>query len=412
MSERRFRAQIQGWRPRRVLAGATALVLASLALTACQSDNTSASSQAPSAPGSSSTPAGPDPVKLTTNLGQHPTDVAVDKVVKVGATGGDLTSVTVSSPRGGQLTGKLAKNGSWTSTGRLEPGMQYLVRAEAERSDGKQVTKTSRFHTQNLTLDQQTFASVAPLQDETVGVGMPVIVTFDVPVTDRASIEKHMSVTATPRQQGSWHWISSTEVHWRPRTYWKAGSDVSVDVDINSVPAGAGIYGQESRHVDFHIGDAHVYKVNARTDQMQVFSNGQLLRTIPITTGKPGFTTRSGTKVIIEKFASKRMNSETVGIKKNSPEYYNIGNVQYAMRVTYSGEFLHAAPWSVADQGHANVSHGCTGMSTANAHWLFNMSRRGDVVEYTGTDKPMTLTNGYGDWNESFATYRAGSALS
>ena len=411
MSERRFRAQIQGWRPRRVLAGATALVLASLALTACQSDNTSVSSQAPSAPGSSSTP-GPDPVKLTTNLGHHTTDVAVDKVVTVGATGGDLTSVTVSSPRAGQLAGKLAKDGSWTSTGRLEPGMQYLVRAEARRSDGKQVTRTSRFHTQNLTLDQQTFASVAPLQDETVGVGMPVIVTFDVPVTDRASIEKHMSVTATPRQQGSWHWISSTEVHWRPRTYWKAGSDVSVDVDINSVPAGAGIYGQESRHVDFHIGDAHVYKVNARTDQMQVFSNGQLLRTIPITTGKPGFTTRSGTKVIIEKFASKRMNSETVGIKKNSPEYYNIGNVQYAMRVTYSGEFLHAAPWSVADQGHSNVSHGCTGMSTANAHWLFNMSRRGDVVEYTGTDKPMTLTNGYGDWNESFATYRAGSALS
>lgn len=411
MSESRVRAQIPGWRPRHALAGATAVVLASLALTACQSNSTSVSSRAPSAPGSSSTPAA-DPVEVTTNLGRHTTGVAVDKVVKIGATGGDLTSVTVSAPHVGQLAGKLAKNGSWTSTGRLEPGMKYLVRAEARRSDGKQVTKTSRFQTQDLTLDQQTFASVAPLQDETVGVGMPVIVTFDVPVTDRASIEKHMTVSSTPRQQGSWHWISSTEVRWRPRTYWKAGSDVSVDVDINSVPAGAGIYGQESRHVEFQVGATHVYKVNARTDQMQVFSNGQLLRTVPVTTGKPGFATRSGTKVIIEKFASKRMNSETIGIKKNSPEYYNIGNVQYAMRVTYSGEFLHAAPWSVADQGRSNVSHGCTGMSTANARWLFNMSRRGDVVEYTGTDKPMTLTNGYGDWNESFATYRDGSALS
>ncbi len=253
---------------------------------------------------------------------------------------------------------------------------------------------------------------MAPLQDETVGVGMPVIVTFDVPVTDKASIEKHLSVTSSPRQPGAWHWISDNEVHWRPRTYWKAGTDVSVDVDINSVPAGAGIYGQESRHVDFHVGDAHVYKVNAQTHQMQVFSNGKLLRTIPITTGKAGFTTRSGTKVIIEKFETKRMNSETVGIGKNNPDYYDIDDVKYAMRLTYSGEFIHAAPWSVGSQGYANVSHGCTGMSTDNAKWLYDMTIRGDVVQYTGTDRPMTLTNGYGDWNESFADYRSGSALS
>ena len=149
---------------------------------------------------------------------------------------------------------------------------------------------------------------------------MPVIVTFDVPVTDRASIEKHMhghldarsspapgTGSATPRCTGA------------RRHYWKAGTDVDVDVDINSVPAGNGIYGQEDRHVDFHVGDAHVYKVNAQTHQMQVFSNGKLLRTIPITTGKPGFTTRSGTKVIIEKFDSKRMNSETVGIATTAP---------------------------------------------------------------------------------------------
>jgi lipoprotein-anchoring transpeptidase ErfK/SrfK len=160
------------------------------------------------------------------------------------------------------------------------------------------------------------------------------------------------------------------------------------------------------------VGDAHIYKVNAQTDQMQVFSNGKLLRTIPITTGKPGFTTRSGVKVIIEKFDSKRMNSETVGIPAGSADAYDIDNVQWAMRLTYSGEFIHAAPWSVASQGHENVSHGCTGMSDANAKWLYDMTRRGDVVEYTGTDRPMTLTNGYGDWNESFADYRAGSALS
>jgi lipoprotein-anchoring transpeptidase ErfK/SrfK len=241
---------------------------------------------------------------------------------------------------------------------------------------------------------------------------MPVIVTFDVPVTDKASMEKNMHVASTPAQPGAWHWLSDYEAHWRPKSYWKAGTDVSVDLDINSVDAGAGIYGQENRSVDFSVGDANVYKVNAQTHQMQVFSNGALLRTIPITTGKAGFTTRSGTKVIVEKFAEKRMNSETVGIGQDDPEYYNIGNVQYAMRLTYSGEFIHAAPWSVGSQGNANVSHGCTGMSTENAAWLYDMTRRGDVVEYTGTDRPMTLDNGYGDWNVDFATWKQGSALS
>ena len=241
---------------------------------------------------------------------------------------------------------------------------------------------------------------------------MPVIVTFDIAVTDRALFEKHMHVTSTPRQRGSWYWLSDREAHFRPATYWKAGSDVSVVLDLNSLPAGNGIYGQESRSISFHIGDANIYQVNAQTDQMQVFSNGTLLRTIPITLGKPGFTTRSGTKVIIEKFASKRMNSETVGINRNSPEAYDIDDVRWAMRVTYSGEFLHAAPWSVGSQGHANVSHGCTGMSTADAGWLYAMSRRGDVVEYTGTDRQMTLSNGYGDWNLAPADWKAGSALS
>ncbi len=115
------------------------------------------------------------------------------------------------------------------------------------------------------------------------------------------------------------------------------------------------------------MGDAHVYRVNTQTHQMKVWVNKRLLRTLPITTGKAGFTTRSGTKVIIEKFASKRMRSETIGIGKNSSEYYDLDNVQWAMRLTYSGEFIHAAPWSVGSQGYANVSHGCTGMSTANA---------------------------------------------
>ena len=272
--------------------------------------------------------------------------------------------------------------------------------------------RTARFSTADLSLAEQTYASIAPLDGETVGVGMPVVVTFDVAVTDRAEFERHMHVEATPRQRGTWHWISDTEAHWRPRTYWRAGTEVHVDLDVNGVSAGGGVYGQHDREIDFSVGDAHVYRVDARTHQMQVFSNGELLRTLPVTTGKPGFETRNGVKVIIEKFDEKRMNSETVGIAAGSAEAYDIDDVQWAMRLTYSGEFIHAAPWSVGSQGSANVSHGCTGMSTADAGWLYAMTRRGDVVETVGTQgDDMTLTNGYGDWNVSFQEYREGSAL-
>lgn len=400
-------------RPRRRSTAALALTaIAGLALTGCQAGD--AVHGARSADGSSTATADPTPsvppVRVHASVKRGASEVQIDRDISVSVRGGSLTAVSLSS-RAGDVAGRLAGNGKrWTATGRLEPGASYVLRSVAKRSDGKRVTRTTRFHTENLTLDEQTYPSVAPLQGETVGVGMPVIVTFDVPVTDKAAFEKHMTVKATPQQPGSWHWISDTEAHWRPKSYWRAGTDVHVDVDVNSIPAGNGIYGQESRAVDFHVGDAHIYKVNAQTHQMKVYSNGSLLRTIPITTGKEGFTTRSGTKVIIEKFPSKRMNSETVGI--TGSEAYDLDDVKWAMRVTYSGEFIHAAPWSVGSQGYANVSHGCTGLSTDNAAWLYALSRRGDVVEYTGTDRPMTLTNGYGDWNESFAEWRQGSALS
>jgi len=401
---------------RRGTAGAAALLtVAALSLAACQSDQDPVAGGTGGTGGAAGSTGGEAPVaalRLASSVRTGATAVPVDQAFSVTAKGGTLSSVDVRSPEG-RLAGDLTTDHtSWKATDRLEPGTTYVVRTVGERSDGKQVNRTSRFTTENLTLDQQTYPSVAPLAGETVGVGMPVIVSFDVPVADKASFEKHMTVTSTPRQPGSWHWISDTEAHWRPKSYWKAGTDVHVDVDVNSVPAGNGIFGQENRELNFHVGDAHIYRVNAQTHQMKVFSNGKLLRTLPITTGKPGSTTRSGVKVIIEKFDVKRMNSETVGIPAGSADAYDIDDVQWAMRVTYSGEFIHAAPWSVASQGYANVSHGCTGMSTENAAWLYAMSRRGDVVEYTGTDRPMTLTNGYGDWNESYSQYSHGSALS
>ena len=335
-------------------------------------------------------------------------DVPVDSQVTVTATSGEFTSVKVAKPDGHTVPGSLSDDKkTWTANDLLDPALRYTVTATGETG-----TVTSSFTTRALSLAQQTFATIVPVDGTKVGVGMPVAVYFDVPVKDHASFEKRMHVTSTPAQTGSWYWVSDTEARYRPQKYWTPGTTIKVDLDINGASAGGGVYGQHSRSASYKVGDAHIIRVNARTHRMKVFSNGKLLRTIPATTGKPGFTTRSGIKVISEKHRVKEMRSETIGISdQGSSDYYSLDDVEYAMRVTNSGEFIHAAPWSVGSQGHANVSHGCTGMSTANAAWLYNLTQVGDIVETTGTGRGMEYDNGYGDWNKPWADYQGGSAL-
>jgi lipoprotein-anchoring transpeptidase ErfK/SrfK len=338
-------------------------------------------------------------------------EVPVDTLVEVAAENGSLERVQLGAGKK-QVPGELSKDGStWTASERLEPGIAYRLTGVAADQDGLKRSLERTFRTEPLTLDQQTYASIAPLDGETVGVGMPVVVTFDVPVTDRAEVERHLEVESSPAQPGTWHWISDNEVHWRPKTYWKPGTDVTVNADVNGVDAGNGIYGQMDRTSSFEVGDSLIMEIDVAAHNMRVVQNGKLLRTLPISAGKPGFTTRSGIKVIIEKHRYKDMDAATTGISEGDAEYYNLSNVEYAQRVTYSGEFLHAAPWSVGSQGSANVSHGCVGMSTADAGWLYSLTKRGDVVDVVGSDRPMEPTNGYGDWNVSWADYRAGSAL-
>jgi lipoprotein-anchoring transpeptidase ErfK/SrfK len=352
--------------------------------------------------------------KVISNVRPGAKGVDIGRKLKLHVASGTFEEVQVSSPKSGVVKGRLSADKSrWVSTTPLQAATRYRVTSTAVDSAGLKKGYEAGFKTRKLSLDEQTYPSFVPLDGQTVGVGMPVIIRFDVPVTNKASIEKHLKVVSQPAQAGSFYWVSSQEVHWRPKSYWRPGTNVTVNADIGGVPAGNGIFGQTDRSMKFHVGDAMVSKVDMNSDQMRVFKNGKLLRTIPITTGaQPEHTTRSGVKVIVEKFRHKRMNSETVGIDPNSADGYDIDDVEYAMRVTYSGEFVHAAPWSVGSQGHENVSHGCTGMSTENAGWLYNISKVGDVVEYTGTNKPMTLTNGFGDWNDSFAQYKQGSALS
>ncbi|WP_406066277.1 L,D-transpeptidase [Streptomyces sp. NBC_01077] len=106
------------------------------------------------------------------------------------------------------------------------------------------------------------------------------------------------------------------------------------------------------------------------------------------------------------------MNGESIGIPKDSPDAYDL-NVRHAIRVTWSVEYLHAAPWSADAHGVENDSHGCTGMSTGNAAWLYNTLNVGDVVRViNGSGQQMSaFENGSGDWNLNWREWRAGSAL-
>lgn len=354
------------------------------------------------------------PVALSANVDDGATEVGVDTIVSVTADHGEVLQAVLRSDNDDDkdaVTGRVTAGNRWVAAERLEPGTTYELRVTGQGTDGQERTLASSFTTQQLTLAQQTYPAVAPLAGETVGVGMPVIVTFDVPVKNRALFERNMHVTSSADVEGSWSWLSDREVHYRPREYWPAKTKVNVSLNLNGLPAGNGVFGQQDQDIDFRIGRKAVSVVNVDKYTLTYKVDDKSIRTIAVSNGDSSHRTRQGTKVIMEKFSSVDMDAATTGVDSEDPGYYNISDVRWAMRVTNSGEFLHAAPWSVGSQGRANVSHGCTGMSTADAGWLYKQSRRGDVVEYTNSPRSLEDRNGWTDWNDSWASWVKRSAL-
>jgi lipoprotein-anchoring transpeptidase ErfK/SrfK len=409
-------------RTMRRLYGSTGAVLLATTLAACAgepSDPAGATSQQPSAGASTQpvpTPAPtPDPVVLKPNIKNGATNIQVNTVVSVKASAGTLTKVKLSytntdrqgRKQQGTVGGSVSKDHTtWTAKDRLEPATAYKLISTGKNTVNQSKTTTTTFRTHNLTLNQQTYPQLYPLKGSQVGVGMPVVLTFDVPVKNKREFEKNLHVTSSPAQVGTWHWYSSKEVRYRPKSYWKPGTKVKVNADINGVYAGAGIYGQNSTSTHFTVGRSQITKINMNSDVAKVYRNGKLVRRIYVSGGKPGWQTRSGIKLIMDKRYVTRMTNQMIGAR----EEYDL-KVKYAMRITSSGEFLHAAPWNAGYFGRRNASHGCVGMSTANAAWLFNRTLIGDPVVTTGTSRYMEYGNGYGDWNMSYTQYKKGSAL-
>jgi lipoprotein-anchoring transpeptidase ErfK/SrfK len=410
------------------LAGLTVAALLTSLLSACASRPTSEPAEAASqqAPGSASgsptpigsgsrTPAPVKPVSLTSNVEDGGTGVKVDTLVWVKAAAGTLTKVALTyrgqdrwgRPVKGQVNGAVSKDRTrWTATERLEPNFSYVLAMAGKNTASAVVNQSRSFRTHNLTLAEQTFPTIYPLPKSRVGIGMPVILTFDIPVKNRKEFEKNLHVTASPTQGGSWRWFSSREVHYRPKNYWRPGTKVSVRASINGLNAGGGIYGQKSASTSFTVGRSLITKIDLSAHKAKVYRSGKHVRTIPISAGKSGWQTRSGTKLIMDREYTHRMTNQMIGAE----ESYDL-NVHYAMRITNSGEFLHAAPWNSGNFGRRNASHGCVGMSTGNARWLFNQVVIGDPVITTGSSRRVELGNGYADWNLSYAEYAKGSAL-
>lgn len=230
-----------------------------------------------------------------------------------------------------------------------------------------------------------TAPSINPGGGEVVGVAQPIIVRFNDAIGDRGAAERAIRITSNPPVAGHFYWFNDRQVRWRPNEFWPANTQVTVEAG-----------GARS---SYSIGDALVTVADDATKQITVTRNGAVVKTMPTSMGKPGHETPNGTYVVGDKFRNMIMDSSTYGVPVKSPEGYRV-EVEYATRMSNSGIFVHAAPWSVGSQGSANVSHGCLNVSTENGRWFFENAKKGDPVIVRNTAGG--VINGYdglGDWN-------------
>lgn len=397
---------------RRHLAAAAAVGLLAAACT------TSPEKKAADAATDDATSAAPTPTPSPTPAvveivpADRATDVLPNTPVTVTASVGKVRTVKVTDDQGKELAGSIDAAGNWTSSRFMKPSATYTVEVSAEGPDGTASTQQAQFTTLKPGVTATYGINYSGM---TVGVGMPVAIQFDTAVQTkemRAQVERLATVTTEPAVEGSWGWLDNRQLMWRPKDFWAPGTKVTVSAPLAGVQTGDTKWVGKDESGGFTIGDAMISHVDVPGHTMTVTRNGQVIRTIPVSNGRPGpeTETRSGTKVIIERQSEITMDSATVGIPEGSPGYYKV-ETKWNLRVTWTGEFLHSAPWSVDAQGTSNVSHGCTNMAPDNAEWMFNNSRAGDVVQVTGSGRTFQPTEGIGVWQYSFEDWKRQSAL-
>jgi hypothetical protein len=338
-------------------------------------------------------------------------DVATTGALKVTAAKGKLTKVSVEDAKGREVDGKITGGGAtWTPSGHLATHTRYTVRAVAKDSGGRSTTEKSSFTT--LTPKATFTGTFTPEDGSKVGVGMPFSVNFTRGITHPEDVEKAITIKTEPAVEVRGHWFGNDRLDFRPKEYWKPGTKVSVTLNLDGVEGRAGVYGKQAKTVDFTIGRSQISTVDVKTQKMTVRRDGKVIKTIPVTTGKPGYDTWNGQMVITERLTVTRMNGETVGYGGE----YDIKDVPHAMRLTTSGTFIHGNYWGGGTFGNYASSHGCIGLrdvkggydSGVSAAWFFNRSMTGDVVVVKHShDKTVSPDNGLNGWNMSWEDWTA-----
>ncbi|MEU9665390.1 Ig-like domain-containing protein [Streptomyces bobili] len=382
-----------------------------LAVTACGGGGDSGSEKTKDDKGAGATAAASGQSEAVVSIAPKDGAKAVDTsgALKVTAAKGKLTEVVVKDADGTKVDGTISADGAgWTPGTHLAAATKYQVHAVAKDAQGRTAAEDASFTT--LTPENTFVGTFTPEDGSKVGVGMPFSVRFTRGITAPDDVEKAIKITTVPAVDVQGHWFGNDRLDFRPEKYWKAGTKVTVELNLDGVEGRKGVYGKQSKKVSFTIGRDQVSIVDAKKRTMQVTQEGKVVKTIPVTTGKPGYATWNGQMVISEKFTVTRMNGDTVGYDGE----YDIKDVPHAMRLTDSGTFVHGNYWGGDAFGNYNASHGCIGLrdvrggydSDVPAAWFFNHSMAGDVVVVkNSTDPTVSPSNGLNGWNIPWAEW-------
>jgi lipoprotein-anchoring transpeptidase ErfK/SrfK len=347
-------------------------------------------------------PAAPSPSQAADTLSISPADgsrgVTTSAPVTVAPAHATVTSITVTSG-GTQVEGNVSEGGTvWHSRWALHTSSTYRVTATGVSASGKTITTTSSFRT--ITPPATMGVHIFQGYQQTYGVGMPIILTFSGPVTNKAAVERALQVTTSRPVVGAWYWDGDQTLYFRPRAYWPQNTSVSFTGHLDGVQAAPGVYGAADLTQDFRIGRSLIVTLSTRTHHMKVWYRHKLIGTWPISTGMPGHDTANGTYLTIEKGNPTRMVGNGYDVM-----------VPHAVRFTWSGNYIHAADWSVAQQGVVNVSHGCVNVSPAHSQIYYGLARAGDPVTVTGSPAAGAWGDGWTVWFWTWDRLVRGSAL-
>ncbi|MEB3069780.1 L,D-transpeptidase [[Mycobacterium] vasticus] len=387
---------------RRALAALAAGVLAPGALAACFGRGGRA--------GHGAAAPQPSPTLTFQPASADANDVLPTVVVGVAVADGWFQRAALTSPSGKVLSGTFNRERTrYTITEPLGYGAVYTWSGSVVGHDGKAVPVEGKVTTVTPTAVIDGGFQLA--DGQTVGVAAPVILQFNGPISDKAAVERALTITTEPAVEGSWAWlpdeVQGARVHWRSRDYFPAGTTVSVAAKLYGLAVGDGAYGAQDMSLDFAIGRRQVVKAEVTSHRIQVIRDEGVIMDFPCSYGqadKARNITRNGVHVVTEKYADFYMSNPAAG-------YSNI-HERWAVRISNNGEFIHANPNSASAQGNTNVTNGCINLSTGDAEQYFYSAIYGDPVEVTGSSIQLSYSDGdIWDWAVDWDTWVSMSAL-